>query len=197
MRGYWRGGRSAAATLAAALLSLAAVVGTAVPAGAQAYGPQPVGVTCTVVPTGPGLRIRCTVVGLGPRVRVTFVIFSTPRELGSVVTDGAGRAELDLALPADLAAGEHRVEARAAAVGGGAAEVVVSTLVDLGRLAGTGGGTGGAAKSGGLPRTGLPVAATTGAGSALVAVGLGLVLTARVAGGRRRRGRSVPDAERR
>jgi len=171
---------------------LAGPVGLARPAAGQAYGPQPVGITCSLT-VGLPLRLSCAVNGFGSGVTVVIRIFSTPRVLATVVTDGAGRAAVEVDLPADLEPGDHRVEAEGRRDDGQV--VAASTMVNIGspfsverQLASLGAGAGGA-EAAPLPRTGSSPLPLAGLGSMLVAVGALAVLAARQ---RRRRPAAQP-----
>ena len=148
-------------------------------ADAQTYGPQPLGVSCTISVTTAGIGLTCSTSGFRPGASVNFTIYSTPTGLGSATADANGRAVLNVTLPSTLEAGDHRLEAVGEAATGG--RVTVSTLVSIPSLTevlGAAVGTGQA-----LPRTGYDAALLASAGSALVAVGGMLVFTTR----RRRR----------
>lgn len=171
--------------MAAGVAVMLATVLLAGPASAQTYGPQPVGITCTIsAPVAASLRIACTLSGFGARVRVIITIFSTPRELGSVLTDENGQAAFEVALPADLEPGDHRVEGRALALDG--TERLASTLVSIGNAFSIFGSPGAVdtQRAADLPRTGGSTGRLVGAGSLLVAAG-GLL----VVGARKRRSR--------
>lgn len=174
-----RGRRTVAAAVAGLAVALS-LAGAARPAGAQTYGPQPLGITCSLSIGTSGISLVCTTSGFQPGAAVAFTIYSTPMSLGSVAANASGQASLNAALPTNLAGGDHRVEATGTAATGGV--VTVATTVTLPGTTVEGTATG-SQTSRALPRTGFPVGALASAGSALVAVGALLVFTTR----RRRR----------
>lgn len=173
--------RPLAAALAGLAVSLLLLAGLARPAGAQTYGPQPLGITCTVSIGLNGISIACTASGFRPGATVAFTIYSAPTSLGTAVADGNGRASINAGLTSVLAAGEHRVEAVGLVAPGN--QGTVSTMVTLPGSAGDTNSVAGTDTSRALPRTGFDVTVLASAGSALVAAGGLIVLTAR----RRRR----------
>ncbi|HET9443041.1 MAG TPA: LPXTG cell wall anchor domain-containing protein [Acidimicrobiales bacterium] len=148
-------------------VALVSVLGLALapPASAQTYGPQPVSLSCTVA-TSPSLSLRCTATGFAAAAEITLRIFPGPTNLGVVQADATGTATANVALPAVLSAGEHRVEATGVAANGQTVTAVTTVVIP--------------ALGSELPRTGdnsaLPLVS---AGSALVAIGALLVLAVR------------------
>lgn len=168
--------RPLAAALAGLVVALSLVVASARPAGAQTYGPQPLGITCTLsIGTG-GISLACSTSGFQPGAQIAFMIFSTPMSLGNAVANASGQANLSATLPSGITPGDHRVEATGTAATGGVVTVATTVTVPGSAVAATSTGSG---SSQALPRTGFDIAVLASAGSALVAVGGLILFTAR------------------
>ncbi|WP_051389449.1 LamG-like jellyroll fold domain-containing protein [Arthrobacter sp. 35W] len=90
------------------------------------------GSTTGSVDTGtaaPGQTITVSGSGFGPGSTVVFTLHSTPVELGTAVADAQGNVTLTVALPADVAAGEHLIVLTGVDASGAPVEVSIPLTV--------------------------------------------------------------------
>ena len=144
------------------------------PSLAQAqYPPVATGCRVSVNVVTPGARITVSCGGFRPRTVARIIVRSTPREIGTAITDGAGALTQAVTIPADIELGAHELVMSGESASGGVREVSVPLTVVASRsgvLSGTrtGAGTGGGA----LSRTGSSHTVPLGA-AAVGLVGLG------------------------
>ncbi|SDF14689.1 Uncharacterized conserved protein [Cellulosimicrobium cellulans] len=123
-----------------------------------------------------GEQVTATADGFTPGEWVSATLFSTPADLGMVRADAAGRLTATVTVPADTAAGEHRL----ALVGQVDGRVLWTELEVLATDAATGGHDGAApAGPDGLATTGSHVGALVGLAIVLVAGGVTIVVARR------------------
>ncbi|MER7006182.1 hypothetical protein ABT297_24495 [Dactylosporangium sp. NPDC000555] len=123
----------------------------------------------------PGQNIVVIGTGFMPHSTATIVIYSTPIELGTVVTDGQGNFSKPVRVPPDLAAGGHVLVATGIGPNGQPHSLKMAITVQ----AQGGGGSGGGGGGGDLAVTGAPIAALLQLGMAAVFGGGTLLLTGR------------------
>ncbi|AGL16845.1 fibronectin type III domain-containing protein [Actinoplanes sp. N902-109] len=97
------GDRSTSSAPSAAVLPNAPVVPAAPPASAPSLTTSRGDITTAE----PGARLALIGSGFAAHSTVTLVLYSTPRSLGTVVTDAAGTFSKTVTVPADLPAGRH------------------------------------------------------------------------------------------
>jgi hypothetical protein len=155
-----------AVTVCAAALLFVGIAGSS----SAAYPVQTGPLAVTSGNLAPGETATLAGGGFAPGAPVTVSVYSTPVLLATTTADATGAIRVTVTLPADLAAGQHHVEAVGPAPGGGTNTLTVAFTVT--------GSSGGA-----LSNTGFPgILALSAAGILLIAGGL-LVF----AGRRRRR----------
>ncbi|HST83811.1 MAG TPA: OmpA family protein [Kineosporiaceae bacterium] len=94
--------------------------------------------------TAPGTDLVIVGLGFAPYSTVTVILYSTPIELGTGTTDGAGRLSLSVQVPADVAAGSHTFLASGVDPSGGSRLMALPITVaptDTGGDDGSGSGT--------------------------------------------------------
>ncbi|GAA3195163.1 hypothetical protein GCM10010532_012750 [Dactylosporangium siamense] len=156
---------------------------TTVAAPATPATPPPTELTLTtdrgdISTAVPGQQITVIGTGFAPHSTATITIYSTPTQLGTVVTDENGNFSVPVTVPAALAAGVHTVVALGAAPDGSLRAMDLTVTV------------GARSSSGALPVTGAAAARLAVVGLLAIAAGVLLVRTTRA--GRRRRPGLLP-----
>lgn len=82
-----------------------------------------------VTEVSPGQPLTVVATGFAPHSLVDVFAYSTPRHLGSGLTDTAGRASFPVMVPTDLAAGKHTLVATGLSSGGATATASVVVRV--------------------------------------------------------------------
>ena len=149
--------------------------------GPAAYGqsdvqPRSGELTVSDTTVNRGQAVTVTGSGYADRARVTLIFESTPVQLGTATTDGAGRFSTQVTIPSDATPGAHTI--RATGLGADGSTVTRSARVTV--LGGTASGGPAARSGGGLARTGSDNSISlTQAGAVLILAGAGLVAVVR------------------
>lgn len=84
-------------------------------------------VSANVVPPGASITVTCG--GFRARTVVRIILRSTPREIGTAITDGAGSLTQAVTIPADTELGAHELVMSGESASGGVREVSVPLTV--------------------------------------------------------------------